>query len=46
MRERNCVDLSGLGGGEELEGVGGGETVIKIYCKKKRSSYSIFKKML
>jgi hypothetical protein len=35
MRKRKVVNLSGLGGRENLGGVEGGKNIIRIYCMKK-----------
>jgi hypothetical protein len=36
MRDRKGLDLKGRKGREGLGGVGGGETIIRIYCMRKR----------
>jgi hypothetical protein len=44
MRDQIGVDLDARGDREELGGVGIGETVIRIYCMKKRYILSKRKK--
>lgn len=39
MIKRKGMDLSGRGGGEDLGGVGRRETIIRIECMKKKTSY-------